>query len=434
MKGTGAVSSGPNKLIIFSMGLAVGLAAGFGARFLSTRSAKSSPTASSLFKKTLAKNDLSPILDKRVSPAAPFAPAETIKIDDNEFNVQYSIDSHLQEKIEQTIRRGKVPYGAFVAMDARTGQILAMVTHGKRGENMTLRSTFPAASIFKVVTAAAAIENGKLQYNSMIPVKGSYHTLYRQNVLRAGGIDPAEAPRRTRLISFEEALAKSVNSVFGKVGIFGVGSEGLRNVAARFGFNKPLPFELPVGVSRATIPDGNFELAESASGFTRLNTLSPLHGALIAAAVSNEGVMMEPGVVRRAISIDGKVGYEFQPKQLATILDKSTAHQLSLMMHKTIIDGTSRHAFHGMNRSLALNGVFIGGKTGTLNGDDPAGRYDWFIGFGEREQTRIAVAALCIHSSRRGIKASQVARTAFETIFQQTIAENPKGLAKKQSI
>jgi beta-lactamase class D len=69
-----------------------------------------------------------------------------------------------------------------------------------------------------------------------------------------------------------------------------------------------------------------------------------------------------------------------------------------------------------------LNDAFIGGKTGTLNGRNPVGRYDWFVGFAERDGVKLAVASLCIHGPRHGVKASQVARAAFESYFRQVVA------------
>lgn len=344
------------------------------------------------------------------------------RVEENGHVVEYSIDSHLQQSVEQVIKKGKVPYGAFVALDPRTGQVLAMVSHGMSDENLALRSTFPAASIFKVVTAAAALERGRLSHSSLIPVRGGFHTLYKRNVLSGGGIDAESRPRYARLISFEDALAKSVNSVFGKVGLFGVGADGLRKVATRFQFGNDIPFELPVDKSMATIPDDEFGVAESASGYTRGNTLSPVHGALIAAAVANGGLMMEPSIINKILTKDGKVEYAFEPKKLASVIEKQTAEQLAVMMHKTITDGTSRRAFRNVSRSIALGDVYIGGKTGTLNGWSPAGRYDWFVGFAEQGNRKIALCSLMIHGSRHGLKASQVARKAFETFFDSQIA------------
>ncbi|MEW6056709.1 MAG: penicillin-binding transpeptidase domain-containing protein [Bdellovibrionota bacterium] len=372
----------------------------------------------------LTKSEVAQLLGRRMISGAPLKSSETLTYKDSSLNVQYSIDPRLQQTIEEKLKKGKVPYAAFVAMDARTGQIVAMASHGRGQENLNLRASFPAASIFKIVTAAAALETGRLRPESLIPVRGGYHTLYKQNVL-AGGIEPSPRSRYTRLISFQDALAKSVNSVFGKVGIFGVGPENLKKISERFQFGRHIPFEMPVELSHAPIPDDDFGIAEAASGYTRKNTLSPLHGVLIAAAVANDGVMMEPSIVSRLTTLDGDVRYNFEPKTLDKVLDPRTAENLSIMMNKTIINGTSRHAFRGRTRNSVLSELFIGGKTGTLNGWDPVGRYDWFVGFAEHEGTRLAVAALCIHDAYRGVKASQIARSAFEAYFKPVVAENP---------
>ncbi|MBI2605118.1 MAG: penicillin-binding protein [Deltaproteobacteria bacterium] len=378
-----------------------------------------------VFRGKIAKAGLSALLERRAGlPAIGASRYETIAREKDTVQVEYTIDPHLQKIIEEAYRRAGVMYGAFVAIEPQTGKVLAMVSHGKRGANLALRSTFPAASIFKIVTAAAAIEAGKLTHNSLIPVLGSDHTLYKRNLFSAGGIDPERIPRYARLITFQDAMAKSVNSVFGKVGIFGIGSEGIRKSAARFAFNRDIPFELPVGASRAEIPNDLYGVAESASGFTKLNTMSPLHGAMLAAAVVNDGVIMEPAVVERVARDDGDALYSFEPTALTAATNRKTAEELRIMLGRTITNGTSRGSFRGATRAPALSGVFIGGKTGTLNGWDPPGRYDWFVGFAENGGSKLAVAALCVHGARRGMKASKVARKAFESYFRNLIALN----------
>ena len=148
--------------------------------------------------KTLTKEDVSMILGKRPLPAGFLDSSEVIKLEDKDLLVQYSVDTELQKAVAGSLKNGQIMYGAFVALDPRTGQVLAMVSHGAP-ENLTLRASFPSASVFKIITAAAALEGKQLQYDSLIPVRGSYHTLYRQNVLHAGGIEPQTAVRNTRL-------------------------------------------------------------------------------------------------------------------------------------------------------------------------------------------------------------------------------------------
>lgn len=409
-------SSIAQSLKVGTLGLATALALASGSRLIDSLFWANSPAISEALSANVSKTQVAKRLGRRLNLS------NTTSIE-NDYAVQFSIDERLQQTAENALKRGKIPYGAFVALDPTTGQVLAMASHGMGDENLALRATFPAASIFKIVTAASAIEAGVLQYNSLIPVRGSYHTLYKQNILKSGGLSP-DGSRYSRLISFDDALAKSVNSVFGKVGIFGVGGEGLRKTAARFQFGKALPFEFPADASMATIPTDEFGIAESASGFTRQNTLSPLHGALIAAAVANDGVMMEPTVITKLTSNDGSFRYVSEPKALAKVLDPETAAQVAKMMRKTITNGTSRRAFRPMQRNRAFADVFVAGKTGSLDGWDPPGRYDWFVGYAERGGRKIAVSALSIHGELRGVKSSSVAREVIETFFSPVVADN----------
>jgi peptidoglycan glycosyltransferase len=342
--------------------------------------------------------------------------------------VRRSLSIPLQVKAESLFKLSKVHYGSAVVMNAKTGEVLALYSYGNlkdrsESENLALRATFPAASIFKVITAAAAVESGKLKANSMIPVRGSFHTLYKQNLFKSGGIEPTseEAQKKSwRAISLEDALAKSVNSVFGKVGIFGVGAEGLRKTAEKFLFGSNIPFEYAVEPSIAYIPNDGYALAESASGFNRFTTLSPLHGALIGAAVINNGTLMEPSIVQEVVDPTGQALYSYEPKILSKVVEEEVALELQQMMHRTVIAGTSRRSFRSLKRS-SLSEVFVGGKTGTLNGKNPPGRYDWFVGFGELGDQKVSVSVLCIHGPLRGAKASSIARTLLETHFQREI-------------
>ena len=113
-----------------------------------------------------------------------------------------------------------------------------------------------------------------------------------------------------------------------------------------------VPFEMPVDSDHVVVPDDEFGVAEAASGYTRNNTMSPLHGAMMAAAIANDGVMMEPSIVNHLISKDGKTEYNFEPKTVGNVVDKQTAEELATMMHRTVTDGTSSRVFRHADRSL----------------------------------------------------------------------------------
>ncbi|OFZ78732.1 MAG: hypothetical protein A2583_08285 [Bdellovibrionales bacterium RIFOXYD1_FULL_53_11] len=343
--------------------------------------------------------------------------------------VQYSFDTALQESMEGLFRRYQPDYGAFVALDPASGRVLSMVSYtgpfGSRSVhgNLSLKATFPAASVFKVVTAAAAIAEQRFSADTLIPFTGSYHTLYKSNVLKQR-ITPW-----TRYMSLKDAFAHSVNSVFGKIGVFTVGANDLRQYATRFGFNRAIAADVQVQEGRAVISEDPWPLAESAAGFTRENTMSPLQAALIAAAVVNDGVMMEPFVVSSAHRMDGDVVYQAEPVVAVNAVDASTASEIRRLMRETVHRGTSRGTFRGFFRG-ALSWADVGGKTGSLTGHDPYGKYDWFVGFAESGGRKIAVASLSIHGRYWKVKASYLARKAFEEFLGA--GGNPAGKIGKR--
>ncbi len=327
--------------------------------------------------------------------------------------IQYSFDTKLQESLEGLLRTYSPDYGALVVLDATTGRVLSMVSSTQHKEyqgNLALQATFPSASVFKVVTAAAAIERQKFSAETMIPFNGRNHTLYRGNILKT------PITRWTHYTSLKTAFAKSINTVFGKIGAYDVGHQELQVYADRFGFNHPISADFPVGTGRAVIPQDAWGMAESASGYTRANTMSPLQGALMAAAIVNEGVMMEPYLVQSVSTAEGESLYVAEPEVARTSVDMKTASELKELMRETISQGTSRKSFRKFFRG-EYTLLDVGGKTGSLTGDQPKGKYDWFVGFAEGGTHRIAIAALTIHGKLWKVKSSLLARKAIESYF-----------------
>ncbi len=177
--------------------------------------------------------------------------------------LQYSFDPGLQDEMENLFRQYRPDYGAFVAMDASTGQILSVVSYSEKSdikENMAFRATFPSASVFKVVTAAAAIENQKYSAETPIQFNGANHTLYKHNILKN------KINRWTRQATLKDAFAKSINTVFGRIGAFTVGPTELRNYADRFGFNRQIQADFLFQQGKAPIPDDAWGIGKRAFG------------------------------------------------------------------------------------------------------------------------------------------------------------------------
>lgn len=326
-------------------------------------------------------------------------------------SVEYALDAEAHEKMNKLFQAYKPDHGAFVAMDATSGRILSLISYSReRGDqgNLALKATFPAASIFKVVTASAALDMNKVHPNTIVPFNGANHTLYKKNV------QDTKSNRWTRRMTLREAFGRSVNVFFGKLGLFYVGPHDLMEYAERFRFNQPIHADIPVQTGHARIsPDDPWSVVTAASGFTRDNTMSPIHGAMIAAAVANDGVMMEPYLVETLTDREGVMIYQAEPRQASVTVEPRSAAELRVLMRETIQSGTSRRSFRKVVRRSDLDDVEVGGKTGSLTGGDPMGKCDWFVGYMRYKDQRIAVAALTVNEEKWRVKSSVLASEFF---------------------
>lgn len=330
----------------------------------------------------------------------------------------YSLDSGLQAFVKDILKQYKPRYGAAVVMDPATGRVLVMTSYRNdtvpdRGDDLYLRAIFPAASIFKTVTAAAAVEKAHYSAGTSIQVTGPSHKLYRFQLKKeiSGGEE----------VLFEEAFAKSINPVFGRVGMYVLGRGALEDYSRRFGFNTTIPFELKADLSNAVVPDDTtYAMAEFASGFNRCTSLSPLHGVLIASAVAEQGAMPFPHVVDSICrTSDGACVYKSSPAQWKTCMSVTTASELRAMMNRVVQKGTARKSFRCLNSCYWSSGIDYGGKTGSIEADS-LGKIDWFIGYAREREGRgrsLAVAVVTTHGSmwtvHSGYIASEVIRRYF---------------------
>ena len=176
-------------------------------------------------------------------------------------------------------------------LEPATGRVLAMAEHSRAQPGATglaLKAMAPAASIFKLVTAAALLEQG-VSPGEQVCFHGGRHRL-----------DPrllTDDPRRDhRCTTLESAFGRSTNVVFAKLAGRGLDAPELRDAASRFLFNTPIPFPLALEPSTARIDDDTFQLANTAAGFGPVR-LTPMHAALLAAIVANGGVFVPPVLV-----------------------------------------------------------------------------------------------------------------------------------------
>ncbi len=332
---------------------------------------------------------------------------------ENGVTASYTLNTTVQHSVKSYFEKYDVPYGAFVAIAPKTGKVLALVDHSSREpgvKDLFLRATYPAASLFKVVTAAAVVEKKGIAPDTSIPYRGNFNRLkpayWRDN------------PRKDKLkMSLSDAFAQSNNVIFAKVATRWLDTSTLISFGMNFHFNRPIPFELPVEVSRIEMDETESSLAKTAAGFGAVG-LSPLHAALLGSAIANKGVMMAPCMVDFVKNSAGKKIYECVPKPLNTVVSRETAAILREMMGLTVKKGTVQNIFRRRKLDRSLRKIKIGGKTGSLRGKNPRGRYSWFVGMAPLEDPEIVVAAMVVNDPLWRIVAAQAAKEGLGAYFK----------------
>lgn len=332
-----------------------------------------------------------------------------------EANIKYTIDPVLQKEAVHLLESYKPDYGSIVLMDAKTGRILAMKSFQKddrNASNWALQATFPAASIFKVITATAALDKGGLGPEHRINYNGGAYTLYKKNVLSE------QVNRWTHSITIKDAFARSINTAFARLSIENLEPIDLQNYAEKFMFNQPIPTDFPVQMGIAYVPpEKGFALAEVASGYNKTNKMSPVQGAMIAASVANDGHMTVPYLVDSIKNNDGEIIYSSTSFGKGQIMAAGSAEDVRKLMGQTVISGTSRKTFRQITRDRKFKEVEMGGKTGHLTGENPAGRVDWFIGYAMDSDDKIAVAAVTVSKKYWTVKSGHLGQSMFRKFF-----------------
>jgi penicillin-binding protein A len=328
--------------------------------------------------------------------------------------IDTSIDPSLQTYMLKKLDRKNSRHIALLAMDPSSGEIIMMAGYDKVDPqgNTCLVSTYPAASIFKIVTAAAAIEQRGLDSNSKLRFNGNQHTLYKAQLKDRNN-------RYTNHTTFQAAFAKSINPVFGKLGALNLQRSHLVSYAESFGFNSDINFELPVPPSHFRITDKPYHWAEIASGFNRDTTLSAIHAALLPAVVLNQGKQVDPTIVRQITDGSGHVLYQNRPTPMKQVITPRASRVVYDLMEATIRYGTAKKAFKGFQKDPVLSKCNLGGKTGSIFNKKHDLRYDWFVGFADLKNgdKKLAIAIVVAHEEYIGIRAAAYARMAIKKYF-----------------
>lgn len=328
--------------------------------------------------------------------------------------------------------------GAVVAIEADTGRVLASYANPTFDPNVlsshdgdainaaweqlnadparplldrVTREFYPPGSVFKLIVAAAAIERG-IDPSTAFENAASYTPPQTSAAIENFAPGPC-GPGAT--ITLADALRVSCNTVFARLGV-DLGAEALIQTAEAFGFNRALPYALPVIASRIPKDLDPPATAQSAIG-QRDVRVTPLHMALITAAIENGGALVRPYIVDRVLDSRGRVirgpnqGPWVDGRFGAQAITPNTASLLQEMMIQAVGSGTGSRA--------AITDVIVGGKTGTAQvpGQTPT---VWFTGFARSGDRRVAVAIVLPDAGEDatgGSVAAPIARAMFESFL-----------------
>jgi peptidoglycan glycosyltransferase len=364
----------------------------------------------------LPRSALADSIDRQIMGHPEQADQFQVETDKAPLAVRTTIDPRLQGFIDRLLRRSRTVQAAVVVIDPFDGRVLAMVSRDADGgsANLCLQSEFPAASLFKIVSAAAVLEDAGYGPDQTLYFDGGRHTLYKNQLRNTQG-------RYTTRTSLRKAFAASNNSVFGKLGIYELGRDTLGEYADRFLFNRTIPFDLPVAVSILPLPQDDYGLAEIASGFNKRTLMSPLHAAMLSAAVVNSGRIQRPQLVAAISDPAGNLIYQARDSVLAAAVEPATAAQLKLLMQDVVRYGTTRKAFSRLRRHKSLQSLQLGAKTGSINDRGDRFRYDWMTAFALAPDSSagICLGIVMVHGEKLGTRATELGRAVIEYYYQE---------------
>jgi peptidoglycan glycosyltransferase len=312
--------------------------------------------------------------------------------------------------------------GAIVAIDPATGAVLAYASSPTTDPNQLVsgevdiaeflstaasldRVAFrllPSGSTFKVLVAAAALEQG-MTPDTVFEDTATY-------LAPGAGQEISNAIAGTCTggdeITLREALAVSCNTLFARLAV-DLGGDVINEIAERAGFNSILQFELGAAVS--SIPAGaDLEADPGALAQTGLGErdirVTPLQMALMTAALGNDGILMRPYPVAAVLTRDGTTLHSTGAEQIGQWIDPAIAAEVVSMMVDVVTAGTGRAA--------AQPGVTVAGKTGTAEGAD--GPHSWFVALAPAEAPTIALAVVIEGEGTGGTVAAPIAARILE--------------------
>lgn len=349
---------------------------------------------------------------------------EILSFEDKNYKIDYTINSDLTNYVKKRMRYYRSDYASVVVLDNNTGKVLTAIDYTRStknfGHSLTFSSTSPAASLFKVITAADLIENSEIDKESMFTYRGRSTTLYKYQL-------EDKKSKWMRRIPFEKAFAYSNNVVFGKAAIHNTDYKSLATMANKFGFNQDILQVINPGTSKLFSKTNEYGLAELASGFNRKTLISPVHAAVIASIIANNGILIHPTLVDQVHTVEHERKIWEAGFKADRVLSPESSKEMQQMMELTVKRGTARGAFRPWRTKKVMKTLDIGGKTGTITGGIPYGKRDWFISYAKKsdqeEDRGISVAVMIVNLEKWYVKSAVLAKDIIQHYYS-TINKN----------
>ncbi|CAN5292027.1 penicillin-binding protein 2 [soil metagenome] len=355
-------------------------------------------------------------------------------------DIVLTLSSSIQYKVEQAledgVKKSNAKSGLAIVLDPKTGEVLALANYPtfdpnefskyapETYTNKALQYVYAPGSVFKVITYSGALQENQIEPEGQIDC--------RKGFIEVGG-HRFNDPHATKVMSYGEALAVSSNYAAIKTAL-GLGKDKFYGYVRKFGFGEPTGIELPGEVRgrfRSTETWNGDSLASMAIGYEV--GVTALQAATAYAAIANDGVKIQPHIIKEIREANGKVVSTTEPEK-TQVLSAENARDLRQMLQKVVLKGTAKRA--------QLNGYTSAGKTGTAWKYDPkikkynAAKYvSSFIGFAPADNPAVVIAVVMDEPSSGARDGGQVSAPVFREIAEQILPELnvvPDGTIKQE--
>jgi TonB family protein len=319
------------------------------------------------------------------------------------YEVEYTVDASLDERVRGVLERSRVSLGHVILMDPATGEVFSYVSTAP--DVFPATRPYPTASLMKVVTAAAVLRNG--------PDAGGRDCRYVGSPYKMQPAQLEPPASGGHVDSFWRAISISNNQCFARFAVHDVGKEALLAEMRYAGL-----LEAPAArhlAGRVEPVEDALDLGYLGSGLAG-SFITPLAAARLAALLA-EGKLVSPYWISRAWDARGNPLVVAGRRAPRAVWPREVADELRELMVGVTQSGTARRSFRNRQGEPLLGSIDVSGKTGTLSGTNPGGRYGWFIGVAPAAAPRIAIAAVVVNGPLWWSSASDVAAATLQEVF-----------------